>query len=149
MCFGNVCHTGPRPAKSGGFLDPKPASISTGVVAGTNSGQRYQCDRPFFSSGFGETHEVSREFQCNDQQGWVSEVQAFSGGWEGDCSKRFFEVENAVLGVMLRPDCGAQSGGLLACGPKRGLREESEFCELDSKGTVSDSADWLASGPLF
>ena len=35
----------------------------------------------FFSPGFGETRgvlagEVSREFQCNDQQDSVSEVQA-------------------------------------------------------------------------
>ena len=62
------------------FGDPKLAYIFTGVVAGTNLSR----DRLFFL-WFSETRgvltgEVSREFQCNDQQGSVSEVQACSGG---------------------------------------------------------------------
>ena len=41
-------HTGPIPAESAGFLDPKPASIFTCVVAGNNLSRRYQGDRLFF-----------------------------------------------------------------------------------------------------
>ena len=81
-------HIGRRPAKFGVFFffaDPKPASIFAGVVAGTMSGQGYQGDHLFFSSGFGETlGGLAGEFQCTDWQGSVSEVQAFFGGACGE-----------------------------------------------------------------
>ena len=70
----------------------------------------------------------------------MCEVQAFSG-WCPDVQ------EGGVEDLFL-------AGGLLASGPKRygskhGLREVvGEFHELDSEGTVSESAGWLASSHL-